>query len=72
MKHGGLLGVAPTENGLYCAEVYFGWKLLEWRDGQWWHPDVAGLWPLDVDQWVGPLPKLIAKYSPKKKMEFDL
>jgi hypothetical protein len=42
----------PTEEGSYAAEVYFGWKLLDWKDGQWWHENCSGRWPLEVVQWV--------------------
>lgn len=60
----------PTVNGLYAAEIYFGWKLLEWKDGSWWHMELAGCWSAgDPVQWVGPLPERIGG---KPKQEFDL
>lgn len=60
----------PTQNGTYAAEVYFGWKLLEWKDGEWWHPSGVGRWTASEPvQWVGPLP---ARIGDKPKMEFDL
>lgn len=47
----------PIEDGVYVAEVYFGWKILSWRAGEWWHEDFVGRWASDVPlQWVGPLP----------------
>lgn len=63
-------GAAPPEwPGLYAAEIYFGWKLLEWHDGAWWHPAKVGRWMAgDPVQWVGPLPERIAV----KQTEFDL
>lgn len=63
-------GNTPTVNGLYAAEIYFGWKLLEWKDGSWWHTELAGCWSAgDPVQWVGPLPERIGG---KPKQEFDL
>jgi hypothetical protein len=62
---------SPTLPGSYAAEVYFGWKLLDWRDGQWWHPNLNSPWTATAPvQWVGPLPA--RKQVEKPKMEFDL
>lgn len=62
---------SPTHEGLYAAEIYFGWKLLEWKKGEWWHPDAVARWSADVPaQWVGPLPA--RKYDKKASLEFDL
>ncbi len=48
---------SPIHEGLYIAEVYFGWKLLEWKKGEWWHQSQVGRWTANVPvQWVGPLP----------------
>jgi hypothetical protein len=59
----------PTMEGIYAAEVYFGWKLLEWKDGAWWHLALVGRWMAkDPVQWVGPLPERIGE----KKQEYDL
>lgn len=59
----------PTTNGTYAAEVYFGWKLLEFRDGDWWHLSLVGRWTAcEPVQWVGPLPA--RKYQTAQ--EFDL
>lgn len=70
MKHGGLLGAEPAENGLYAAEVYFGWKILQWHAGKWWHTELTGRWTASKPvQWLGPLPPLM---GPKPKQEFDL
>jgi len=63
----------PTENGEYAAEVYFGWKLLEWKDGHWHHVN-SGRWPLEVVQWIK-LPECIYFEVQDKKddaLEFDL
>lgn len=63
----------PTSEGLYAAEVYFGWKLLHWRDGQWWHPEHTGRWTAgEPHQWVGPLPDRIGAKPAKPAQEFDL
>lgn len=53
---------APTENGVYAAEVYFGWKILAWRDGEWWHESFVGRWTASEPvQWIGPFPELLKK-----------
>jgi hypothetical protein len=64
----------PLLDGVYAAEVYFGWKLLEWKDGAWWHLALVGRWMAsDPVQWVGPLPGLMGqKGAETPKMEFDL
>lgn len=60
----------PVDDGLYAAEIYFGWKLLEWKDGEWWHTATVSRWMAgDVVQWVGPLPE---RKGMKPKPEFDL
>ena len=57
MKHGGMLGAEPTEAGLYVAEVYFGWKILQWHEGAWWHTELVSRWTASKPvQWLGPLP----------------
>jgi hypothetical protein len=57
----------PTISGLYCAEVYFGWKLLEWHEGAWWHQGLRSRWTAgEPIQFIGPMPKL------STDMEFDL
>lgn len=66
-----LCGGGPTKAGLYAAEIYFGWKLLEWHDGAWWHEAKVGRWmAADPVQWVGPLPERIG--MKKTSTEFDL
>lgn len=64
----------PTENGTYCAEVYFGWKLLDWKDGAWWHPGYVSRWTAGITkQWVGPMPAVIGDAPlPKATQEYDL
>jgi hypothetical protein len=60
----------PTVNGLYVVEIHFGWKLLEWYAGAWWHMAKVGRWMADDPvQWVGPLPERIGG---KPKLDFDL
>lgn len=57
-------------DGLYAAEIYWGWKLLEWKDGAWWHPDCGAHWTAGEPlQWVGPLPE---RKGGKPKVEYDL
>ena len=65
---------SPLHNGLYVAEIYWGWKLLEWKNGEWWHPDCAGRWSAGIPvQWVGPLPaRKNSPPKPKPDMVFDL
>ena len=73
----------PTEPGIYACEVYYGWKLLEWGScGMWLHVGLqAGKYPLEIVQWVGPLPApkyfelMDAKDNVREKakpQEFDL
>jgi hypothetical protein len=48
----------PTVDGVYVVEVYFGWKILQWHKGEWWHTDLVGRWTASTPvQWVGPLPE---------------
>jgi hypothetical protein len=55
MKHA--IGERPEIEGLYVVEIHFGWKLLEWHAGAWWHIARVGRWMADDPvQWVGPLP----------------
>lgn len=64
---------SPTHEGLYAAKIYWGWKLLEWKKGEWWHPDAVARWTADVPaQWVGPLPARMNRREAKPAMEFDL
>lgn len=54
----------PVANGLYAVEVYFGWKLLEWRDGNWWHQSMSSRWTAsEPKQWVGSLPSAKQEYD---------
>lgn len=60
----------PVDDGLYVAEVYFGWKILAWCDGEWWHAAHVGRWTASEPiQWVGPLPE---HAGTKPKQEYDL
>jgi hypothetical protein len=52
----------PLANGIYAAEVYFGWKLLQWKDGEWWHTELVSRWTASKPvQWIGPFPPLLKK-----------
>lgn len=64
----------PAFEGLYACEVYFGWKLLEWYNGEWWHGERVGRWTASTPvQWVGPFPERIGiKPAPKPQAEYDL
>ena len=64
----------PVDEGSYAAEVYFGWKLLDWKDGEWWHPSCSGKWPLEVVQWVKLPEEIYWKIEDAKTetMEYDL
>lgn len=47
----------PKEDGTYCVEVYFGWKIMDWRDGKWFHHLIDSPWTaMPPKQWVGPMP----------------
>ncbi len=64
----------PIENGSYAAEVYFGWKILEWRDGKWWTQGFHTGFPLEIVQWVK-LPDCIyfaLEDARNDALEFDL
>lgn len=75
MKHG--TGTPPVD-GEYCAEIYWGWRVLSWREGVWhYHHDQNLPWKAgDPAQWVGPLPARIGAQPPKinqaPAMEYDL
>lgn len=65
----------PTEPGTYAAQVYYGWKLLEWKHDCWMLEGGTATWAAgDPIQWVGPLPVLIRKDTKPAapSMEFDL
>jgi len=67
----------PVEDGLYVCNIYYGWKILEWRDGR-WRFEVHGLWAGgEPYSWIGPLPEAEKPGSPKpvensEGMEWDL
>lgn len=63
----------PTETGVYCAQVYYGWKLLEWKHDAWYLESGFVTWAAgDPVQWIGPMPALLPRELPKPKLEFDL
>lgn len=63
----------PQHEGVYAVEVYFGWKLMEWHAGDWWHTGRSGRWTAcQPVQWVGPLPDRIGGEGAPPKREFDL
>lgn len=62
----------PAVNAIYAVEVFHGWRLLEWRDGQWWHPEFVCKWTGPVEQWVGPLPERKLGKPKPAKVEYDL
>lgn len=75
MEH--VVGKNPNTEGLYATEIHFGWKLLEWHAGAWWHVAKVGRWMADDPvQWVGPLPDALlikGKKGQKPEMKvFDL
>lgn len=64
----------PTENASYAAEVYHGWKILEWRGGEWWSQGFHTRFPLEVVQWVKLPDPIYFKLQDKRDnaMEYDL
>lgn len=63
----------PRQEGTYCCEVYFGWKLLEWKNGAWRVQGGIARWAAEAPkQWIGPLPELVRETPPVRKLEFDL
>lgn len=63
----------PITNGVYVALIYWGWKLLEFHDGVWWHPTKTSRWGAgDPERWVGPLPEREPSPNVNVPLEFDL
>jgi hypothetical protein len=59
----------PEKPGTYAAEVFCGWKLLDWNEANGWHLRGVCKWNADLPvQWVGPLPARVKDRKP----EFDL
>lgn len=80
--------VNPAEPGIYACRQYYGWRILEWHDGAWWHVGRSAKWPIaatgnkmGIDSYIGPLPLISADFmqSPladglrnPTALEFDL
>ncbi len=69
----------PEIDGKYVAEVYYGWRILDWKDDAWHFDGAWSLWMAgDPVQWVGPLPERLGGAAPPPilgqdlKMEYDL
>jgi hypothetical protein len=66
----------PTEPGLYAARQWYGWRILEWHAGEWWHVGRSGKWgSAEIEAFLGPLPVIAKNYVPipaPAVMEFDL
>ncbi|MBA3831636.1 MAG: hypothetical protein H0X34_07045 [Chthoniobacterales bacterium] len=69
----------PTENGIYAARQWYGWRILEWHKGEWWHTGKVAQWPFnaEIDAHIGPLPVISKDYTKpplngKPVMEYDL
>lgn len=84
MKLEATLG-APAEDGLYAARQWYGYRILEWHKGEWWHPGLQSKWgKTEIEAHIGPLPTIVKDFSkpaphrgrdnrvPQKAMEFDL
>jgi hypothetical protein len=58
----------PTEPGIYAARQWYGWRILEWHKGAWWHIGRASSWPkkAEIDAFVGPLPVIARDFSVKE------
>lgn len=58
----------PTEDGIYAARQWYGWRILEWHNGEWWHIGRASAWPkkAEIDAFVGPLPVIARDFSVKE------
>jgi len=71
-----ILNDTPTQPGIYAARQWYGWRILEWHEGAWWHIGRVSAWPkrAEIDAFVGPLPVISRDYSVPEKpvMEFDL
>lgn len=69
----------PAIEGTYVAEVYHGWRVLEWCAGRWCYDGGWAHWQAgEPVQWIGPLPERIGGATPPPilgqdpKMEYDL
>jgi hypothetical protein len=54
----------PTEDGIYAARQWYGWRILEWWKGEWWHAGKSAKWGnAEIEAYFGPLP-VISKVAP--------
>lgn len=60
----------PTKDGIYAARQYYGWRILEWHKGEWWHVGRAAKWPVGepgniggIEAHVGPLPVISKDFT---------
>lgn len=58
----------PEKDGLYLAGNKYGWRILEWFLGKWWHAGRTAMWPETalMTAFIGPLPDV------PDPLEFDL
>lgn len=71
----------PATPGIYACRQYYGWRILEWFDGAWWHVGRGAKWPIgaagnlgEIEAHIGPLPVISRDFSvkPKTELEYDL
>lgn len=76
----------PVEPGIYAARQWYGWRILEWHNGEWWHTGRSAKWPSgapggkpSIEAHIGPLPVISMDYTKpplgierKPEPEYDL
>lgn len=71
----------PVEPGLYAARQYYGWRILEWHEGEWWHERRTAKWgSTEIEAFLGPLPVIskdftrppLGKLREMEASEYDL
>lgn len=54
----------PTEDGIYCARQWYGWRILEWWKGEWWHAGKTAKWGnAEIEAYIGPLPVISKDFT---------
>ena len=77
---------SPLDDGLYACRQWYGWRILQWHKGAWWHAGLGAKWPIaahgetGIEAWIGPLPVISKDYTKPplgiarapEPMEYDL
>jgi hypothetical protein len=54
---------SPSEPGLYAARQWYGWRILRWHEGAWWHDGLSAKFGAEVEAYIGPLPVISKDYT---------